>query len=87
MNARGELLKATKSANTHLSPPDNKIITLATSPYRTGGNRNPTFIFWEVAHLSRAGDTGYENACLLAAQPLEEREQVEELARMLWTWK
>lgn len=37
---RGELLEATASADTHLPPPDIKIITLATSPYRTGHDRN-----------------------------------------------
>ncbi len=52
-----------------------------------GATGIPHSFFWLVAHLSRAGDTGQEKACLLAAQPLEEREQVEELARMLWAWK
>ena len=52
-----------------------------------GATGIPHSFFWLVAHLSRAGDTGQEKACLLAAQPLVEREQVEELARMLWTWK
>lgn len=42
---RGELLEATTSTDAHLPPPDIKIITRATSPYRTGDNRNHTFFF------------------------------------------
>ena len=79
---RGGLLEATTSADAHLPPPSIKIITLATSPYRTGDNRNHTLFL--VGGTFVLGREYWIRECFPTyGQPCDGRKQVEWLTRML----